>query len=185
MPDSVRHSCSVIVSQATDEKFDLLRDPLSPIEVIPKEEKFLLIDGKTLLVVRQVRDIEKRLSVWKDRITVVNSIDDLNGRHLTVRPSVICLTELDKPVFSDTMTSDRIAALPGLFSQSSNVLWITAGRLSKDSIVNIVVGIGRALMTELPHITLWLINIYSIAMLDPGKIVKAFLRLSLMVSHEY
>ena len=185
MPDSVRHSCSVIVSQAMDEKFYLLRDPLSSIEVIPKKENILLIGGKTLPVVRKVRDIEKRLTAWKDRITVVSSIDDLNGSHLTPRPSVICLTELDRPIFSDSMTSDRIAALQDLFSQSSDVLWITAGRLSEDPVANMAVGVGRALMTELPHINLQFIDVCSMSMLDPGKIAEAFLRLTLIMSHEY
>ena len=185
MPDSVRHSCSVIVSQAIDEKFCLLRDPLSSIEVIPKEEHVLLIGGKTLPVVRKVRDMEKRLSAWKDRITVVRSIDDLNERHLIPRPSVICLTDLDKPVFSDSMTSHRIATLQNLFSQSSNVLWLTAGRLSEDPLANMAVGVGRALMTELPHINLQFLDIRSTSVLDPGKIVEAFLRLTLTMSHEY
>ena len=185
MPDSVRHSCSVIVSQAIDEKFCLLRDPLSSIEVIPKEENVLLIGGKTLPVVRKVRDIKKRLSAWKGRMTVISSIDDLNERHLTPRPSVICLTELDKPVFSESMTSHRIATLQDLFSQSSNVLWVTAGRLSEDPLANMVIGIGRALMTELPHINLQFLDVCSTSVLDPGKIVEAFLRLTLAISHEY
>ena len=185
MPDSVRHSCSVIVSQAVDEKFNLLRDPLSSIEMIPIEENVLIIGGKTLPVVRKIRDLEKRLYAWKDRITVVSSLDNLNGRHLTPRPSVICLIELDKPLFSDPMTLNRIVTLQDLFSQGTNVLWITTGRLSKNPLSNMTVGVGRALTTELPHINLQFMDVDSTAALDPRIVAETFLRLTLAMSHEY
>ena len=185
MPDSVRHSCSVIVSQAVDEKFNLLRDPLSSIEMIPKEESVLIIGGKTLPVVRKIRDIEKRLYAWKDRITLLSSIDDLKERHLTPKPSIICLTELDKPLFSESMTPVRIATLQDLFSQGTNVLWITAGRLSENPLANMTVGVGRALRTELPHINLQFMDVGSTVALDPRIVVESLLRLTLAMSHEY
>lgn len=185
MSDSARHSCSVIVSQAVNEKFNLLRDPLSSIEMTPKEMNILIIGGKKLPVVRKIRDIEKRLYAWKDRITVVSSVDDLKDRHLTPRPSVICLTELDKPLFSDSMTPSRMAMLQDLYSQSTNILWITAGRLAENPRANMTVGLGRALMTELPHINLQFMDVASAAALDAGNVVEAFLRLTLAMSHEY
>ena len=183
MPDPIKHSCSVIVSQAVDEKFQLLRDPLSSVETIRRGENLLIIGGKTLPVIRKIREIEKLLFTWKDRITVVSGIDEL--KHLAPRTSVICLTELDKPLFSDLMTPDRIAKLQDLFTQSTNILWITAGRLCGSPLSNMTVGVGRALMTELPQINLQFIDVGTTSSLDPRTIVEAFLRLALSASPEY
>ncbi|KAI4210919.1 MAG: hypothetical protein LQ351_006238 [Letrouitia transgressa] len=185
MPDPVRHSCSMIVSQAVDEKFEVLRDPLLLMEKVPLEENVLIVGGKTLPVVRKIRDIEKRLYSWKDRITVVGSVDDLNERHLAPRPSVICITELDKPLFADPVTPERIASLQELFSQSANILWVTTGRLSENPLSNMTSGIGRALTTELPHVNLQFLDVSSTVALDPRDIAEAFLRMVLAASPEY
>ncbi|KAL9042053.1 MAG: hypothetical protein Q9214_003900, partial [Letrouitia sp. 1 TL-2023] len=185
IPDPVRHSCSMIISQAVDEKFNILRDPLALTEMVPMEENVLIVGGKTLPVVRKIRDIEKQLHSWKDRITVVSCVDDLNERHLNPKPSVICLTELDKPLFADPINPERIASLQDLFSQSTKILWITAGRLSENPLSNMTSGIGRALFTELPHINLQFVDVSSTVALDPRNVAEAFLRMVLAASSEY
>ena len=185
MPNFVRHSCSIIISQAVDDKFNLLRDPLSNIEMIPKEENILIIGGKTLSINRKIREIVKSLYFWKDQITIVSSVNELNKRHLTLTPFIICLTKLNKPQFSDVMTSQRIASLQDLFSQSTNILWITAGRLSENPLSNMSIGIGRALITELPHLNLQFMDVSSVATLSPLRVSETFLRLALVASPEY
>lgn len=185
MPDSIKHSCSVLVSQAIDEKFSLLRDPLSSMDMMPRPGKVLIIGGKTLPIARMIRLIEKQLYAWKDRVTVISCLDDLTQRHLGPQLSVICLTELDKPIFSDHMTASRIALLQNLFSQSSCILWLTAGRSAASPLSNMMVGIGRALLTELPHISLQFVDASSSATLDPKSVLEAFLRLYLAGTAEY
>lgn len=185
MPDIVKHSCSMILSQAVDEKFELLRDPLSSIDMISEEQSLLIIGGKSLPVVKVVRDIQKLLSSWKHRIIVADSIENLDARHLPPKTSIICLQELDKPLFSDHMTSTRFRLLQELFIKAKNVLWITAGRISQSPLSNMTVGIGRALRTELPHVNLQFLDVDRKATLNARVFVEVFLKLALPTVPEY
>lgn len=185
LPDAIKHSCSAIVSQAVDERFNMIRDPIPSLDLIPVEKRLLLIGGRTLPVTRLISDTHKLLSTWKDHITVAKSVDDVDRRRVVPGTSIICLTELDKPLFSDPMTADRLAALQHLFSNARNVLWITSGRNSESPYSNMSVGMGRAFMFELPHITLQFMDIGKIAALRASRIVEAFLRLALSSSGEW
>ena len=185
LPDALKHSCSVIVSQAVDESFNLIRDPLASLDLIPMEKRLLILGGRTLPVMRLVNDIQRQLSSWKDRIAVARSVDDINRRHLGSETSVIFLGDLDKPVFSDPMTAERLVALQDLFSNAKNVLWITSGRNSESPYSNMSVGMGRVFMFELPHITLQFMDISKPITSRARSVVEAFLRLTVASSSEY
>ncbi|ENH70099.1 Lovastatin nonaketide synthase [Fusarium oxysporum f. sp. cubense race 1] len=126
LPDSLKHVCSVLVSQAADERVTMLQEPLSFLDEIPLEQRLLIIGGKTLPISRIVKSIQRLASRVADQVTVVDSIDSLSDKHLSSETSVICLTELEKPIFSTPMTSSRLSNLQSLFSHSSHVLWLTA-----------------------------------------------------------
>ncbi|KAF5684502.1 polyketide synthase [Fusarium circinatum] len=64
----------------------MLQEPLSFLGEIPLEQRLLIIGGKTLPISRVV--------------TVVDSIDSLSDKHVSSETSVICLPELEKPIFA-------------------------------------------------------------------------------------
>lgn len=72
-----------------------------------------------------------------------------------------------------------------MFSQSTNILWITAGRLSENPLSNMTSGIGRALTTELPHVNLQFVDVSSTVALDPRNVAQAFLRMVIAASPKY
>ncbi|KAF4539201.1 Beta-ketoacyl synthase [Lasiodiplodia theobromae] len=184
-PDPTRHSCSVMISQAVDDKFSLLREPLSAVNTFSEEDQnLLIIGGKTLAVSKLVRDTQKLLSPWKKRTTVVASIDALDIEKLAPRTSVICLTELDKPLFLETMSQARLTKLQELFISAKSVLWITSGCHRESPISNMAVGIGRALITELPHLTLQFVDA-KVSSLTPTLLVESLLRLIMAGSPEF
>ncbi|KAH7043971.1 hybrid PKS-NRPS, partial [Macrophomina phaseolina] len=182
--DTTRHSCSVMVSQAVDDKFSLLREPLSAMGMF-SEEQLLIVGGKTLAVSKLVRDTQKILSPWKQRTTVVGSIDALDLDKLAPRTSVICLTELDKPLFSEAMTQTRLGKLQELFISAKSVLWVTSGCTGESPVSNMAVGIGRALITELPHLTLQFVDAKKVSSLTPTLIAESLLRLIMAGSPEF
>ena len=184
-PESSKDCCSVIVSQATDDQFNLIRDPLASIDSISMDEHLLIIGGRTLPIAKLIREAEKLLSPWKKQITIVKSLDDLSQEHLATRSSVISLTELDKPLFADSITTARLEILQTLFSQASNVLWTTTGRMSNNPLSNMTVGIGRALLSEMPHLNLQFIDSTKAALPSSRTVVEAFLRLILHKSQEF
>jgi aspyridone synthetase, hybrid polyketide synthase / nonribosomal peptide synthetase len=185
LPDAIKHSCSTIVTQAVNESFNLIRDPIPSLDLIPVEKRLLIVGGRTLPVARLVNDTQRLLSLWKDHITIAKSVDDMDRRCLGPGTSIICLTELDRPMFSDPVTAERLTALQDLFRNAKNVLWITSGRNSESPYSNMSVGMGRAFMFELPHITLQFMDIGKAVALGARRIVEAFLRLTLSSSPEH
>lgn len=178
-PDVLMHGASVMVSQAVDDTVRLLREPMTALSSLP-EERLLIVGGKTLPVLKIVRAIQDLLVSWKPRTSVVNSIDALDMEDLSPGISVISLTELDRPLFSETMTDDRLKKLQGLFSHAKTILWVTTGcSEGRNPESNMTVGIGRALLTEMPNLTLQFLDVKKISHLRPTIVVEYFLRLAL------
>jgi amino acid adenylation domain-containing protein len=185
VPDAVKHSCSVIISQAVDENFELLRDPLSsPLSILGKEP-ILIIGGKTLVGSKLLRDTLKLLAPWKIQTRVIDSLENLTNNDLASTTSVICLQELDRPVFSDSVTMERIKTLQNLFTRSTNILWVTTGRLAENPHCNMTVGVGRAVVAEIPLINLQFLDIDTPRSLDARTLLEAFLRLVVSNSSEF
>ncbi|KAF5591103.1 polyketide synthase [Fusarium pseudoanthophilum] len=185
LPDSLKHVCSVLVSQAADERVTMLQEPLSFLDEIPLEQRLLIISGKTLPISRVVKSIQRLTSRVADQVTVVDTIDSLSDKHLGSETSVICLTELEKPIFSTPMTSPRLSNLQSLFSHSSQVLWLTAGRLDESPYANMTIGLGRAIINELPQLNLQFLDLPKASSVDAKMVVEAFLKLKLAKSAEF
>ncbi|KAF5973503.1 putative polyketide synthase [Fusarium bulbicola] len=185
LPDSLKHVCSVLVSQAADERVTMLQEPLSFLDEIPLEQRLLIIGGKSLPISRVVKSIQRLASRVADQVTAVDSIDSLSDKHLSAETSVICLTELEKPIFSTPLTSSRLRNLQSLFSHSSHVLWLTAGRLDENPYANMTIGLGRAIINELPQLNLQFLDLPKPSTVDAKKVVEAFLKLKLGKSPEF
>ncbi|KFY01771.1 hypothetical protein O988_02546 [Pseudogymnoascus sp. VKM F-3808] len=180
IPDSVKHSCSVIVSQAENDSFQLLREPLSSPLSILGTESILIIGGKTLTTAKLVRDTQFLLSPSKVQTTVVDDLHNLRSKLFSSLTSVICLLELDDPLFSGTLTMEEIALLQKLFSNCTNILWVTTGRLHVNSHSNMTIGVGRAVAAEIPQLNLQFLDIDSPRSLDGKTLLETFLRLALI-----
>lgn len=177
MVDERMHSFSLIVSQAVNQKFELLREPLSAANN-SWDEHLLIIGGATLSVAKTVSEMRKLLSSWAS-ISFCKSMESLDSSNLPFMTSVICLEELDQPLFSKAVTPARLQSLQDFFNSSKNVLWATNGRMSDSPCSNMMVGIGRSLLTELPHLNLQFLDMDVTGM--PARsariLVEVFLRL--------
>lgn len=174
-PDLKKHTFSVIISQAIDEQVSLLREPLSA-QISSPQERLLVIGGVSSQVSKLSRDIRKLLQQWRE-IIVVESFDALDPKTIDQQTFVISLTELDTALFATTMTNDRLQRLQQLFSRASRVLWLTSGSTSHSPLSNMVVGLGRSLSKELPHLTLQFLVAGSVTEISPAVVAKTFLRL--------
>ncbi|OWY54922.1 polyketide synthase [Alternaria alternata] len=176
-PDRSRHTCSVMISQAVDDQLRLLRDPLAATGM-PISEQVLIIGGDTSSVSQLAYDTKRLISPWASCVAI-NNIDGLDSRRLPSRFSVICLTELDKPLFSEIMSEQRLSNLQNLFATANVVFWITSGCNEGIPVANMMVGIGRALATELPHLTLQFLDVKTVERLKPSIVAQSFFRLVL------
>nr|WNS47931.1 FunA [Talaromyces coalescens] len=178
LPDKYKHACSVIVSQAIDNNVRMLQDPLTFVDELPLEERLVIVGGKNLKLSRTVKGLEKIASRFTTNVLTADSIDSLTDIHLVENTSYIVLSDLEKPVFSETVNESRLKNMQRLFSNADNVLWVTSGRLQDNPYANMSVGLGRALITELPNLNLQYLDITD-SDYDSRFIVEMFLKLKL------
>ncbi|PNY28310.1 Hybrid Polyketide synthase-nonribosomal peptide synthetase [Tolypocladium capitatum] len=180
-----KHDLFTLVSQAVDEKFDVLRSPLSHLSLVPAlPHKLLILGGETLAVARLARNLKKMLAPWDTPVDTVSSLDLLSlGPDEKV--SVISLTELDQPLFATEMTAAKLGKLQILLNASESVLWTTVGCRGSNPTSNIFVGIARALRTERSDINLQLLDFGKPSGASAVVLAEYFLRLALSKEQDY
>ncbi|KAI9687177.1 MAG: putative Hybrid PKS-NRPS biosynthetic cluster [Bathelium mastoideum] len=183
MPDVARHNCSVFVTQAVDERFNLLRDPLASVELIP-ETPVLILGGQSLPVLKAVHRAGKLLRRWSPHVKLCNSVEDLDPLEIAPETSVLCLTDLDRAIFSESISSKKLNNLQEMLASAKNVLWITSGRLAKQPHSNMMIGIGRALSFELPHVQIQFLDFDDENVWNMEMAVQNLLRMVLLSAPE-
>ncbi|KAL5362627.1 hypothetical protein BJX96DRAFT_177333 [Aspergillus floccosus] len=161
MLDEDKHSFSLMVSQAMDEKTQMLRYPALSTSFAPAGD-VLVIGGRIHPTVEIVQEIRQCLASWTSRVEVWSSIQTKQLDRLARFDNIICLEELDQPLFSTAMTGDRLLALQSLLSGTRNVVWAINNANGENSHVNMTVGIGRALRTEVPGLNLLFVDVDAI-----------------------
>ncbi|KAF2122763.1 hypothetical protein BDV96DRAFT_561328 [Lophiotrema nucula] len=168
--------CSVIMSQATDETVQLLREPLSVASrhCLPPLGEVLIVGGAAL--------VHELASGSQALLTSVGAVfqPDLEGIEVPSGAAVLCLCDLDCPVFG-AMTQARFEAVQTVFRDASVVLWVTSGATSgKNPLANVTVGLGRTLLAERSDLRLQFLDVDEPASLEPSMLVTLFLRLTCM-----
>ncbi|KAI1077856.1 hypothetical protein F5B20DRAFT_550573 [Whalleya microplaca] len=184
-PVSSQHYVSTLVSQAVDAKFDVLRNPLSDLRLIPTlPHKLLILGGETLPVARLARDLKKVLTSWSTPVDTVSSLERLSIAS-DQRVSLISLTELDQPLFAQEMTATRLEKLQILLNAAESVLWVTAGSRGSSPTSNMFVGIARALRMERSDINLQLLDVGRLPDANAVILAEYFLRLAVAKQQNY
>jgi aspyridone synthetase (hybrid polyketide synthase/nonribosomal peptide synthetase) len=162
LADSRKHCTSLLVSQAVDDSYLGLRDPLPAMTDFTQDAPLLIIGGKSLAVSKMTRELQKLLPPsWRRQVQAITDLDALNLSSLTPGTDVICLQELDSPLFSMAVSDPRLKAIQNLFLNSANVIWVVQHGHSGSPEANMFLGIARALSQELPHVHLQYVNFES------------------------
>ncbi|KAL1795381.1 hypothetical protein ACET3X_007197 [Alternaria dauci] len=178
--DLPKHTFSVMVTQAVDEPVAVVRDPLAA-SLTFAGERLLVVGGASPAAARLRQRVQALLTQWSETV-VVDTIDELDldpdlDSIGGAFPSVLCLTELDAPLLASPMTDGRLRKLQQLFAQARRVLWLTSGAAGADPLSNMVVGLGRSLPAELPHLALQFLDIDSARDASPASVAAVLLRL--------
>lgn len=143
----------VWVSMARDEKFDLLREPLT---VVPEKQWSLVILGSesndTMDLVEKTKAL---VAPFNHMISQFRSAENLNESTEDEFPqgsSVLCLADLDEPVLRP-VTDPKLNGLKTLWARGRNILWVKKGGVSEQPYSNMVVGLARSIRQEYPSIT--------------------------------
>lgn len=167
--------CSVVISQATDETFQALREPLS-VASRPA--------GQPLDHVLVVSDVASELTSKSQALLASNEgilqchLQGLEDIKCPIGAVVLCLCDLDSPVFGE-MTVARFEAMQTLFRNASAVLWVTSGAASgKSPLANVTVGLGRTLLAERSDLRLQFLDVDEPTSLEPSLLATLLLRLT-------
>ncbi|XXG98991.1 hypothetical protein Hte_005324 [Hypoxylon texense] len=184
--DVSRHNCSVFVTRAVDDLYNSLHNPLSAAGApLPKSQEFWIVGGKTPAVSHLARQARELLQSWTQNITICNSNEDWASAAAMPGASILCLTELDRPIFSEIPSQETLGSLQQLLGNCSNILWVTTGRISDDPYSNMMVGIGRALAYELPHLKMQFLDFDEELSWDANMVVQYYLRMVFLSSPAY
>ncbi|KAL4981859.1 hypothetical protein BDW68DRAFT_196004 [Aspergillus falconensis] len=111
--------CSVMSSQAVDDRISALRLPLAYPDTIPRFCHLLLVGGqRTLESTRIVQRLRQILRPFTHRVTLVEELERLSRSNVPPGSAVLCLAELDQPTFRD-MTEPRFRGMQTLFAQAN------------------------------------------------------------------
>ncbi|EME79470.1 uncharacterized protein MYCFIDRAFT_93879, partial [Pseudocercospora fijiensis CIRAD86] len=189
VPDLDTHAISVVVTQATDSRVEILREPLEFLDDLPLSDQVLIIGGQSLAMAKTVRSIAQYVARFAGRVQVVQSIDKIDPDiHTTAPTAVIALCDLERPFFADAITETRLRKVQALFAQATDMLWVTPGHLDDhDPHAAMMVGLCRTVVIELEQLNLQFLNMSAKGSrsVNARPIVEAFARLQLGASENF
>ncbi|KAH7370426.1 hypothetical protein BKA65DRAFT_387250 [Rhexocercosporidium sp. MPI-PUGE-AT-0058] len=170
--------CSAIVSQAVDERIQLLREPLAvgPGTLPPLGDILIVGGSATSELASHTQAILQAVAPSK----TVTVLAGLEGIEVPKGTAVLCLSDLDSPVFCD-MNQKRFRGLQAVMETAEAVLWVTTGAKSgKNPEANITVGLSSTLRAERVDLRLQFLDIDDPSSVDPSMLAKMLLRLAFL-----
>ncbi|KAI1176375.1 beta-ketoacyl synthase domain-containing protein [Nemania sp. FL0916] len=174
---------SVLVSQAVDDRLNLLREPLlsdatTSTVGLDGAQRLVILGGNTLRTSRLVTDIERSLRHRFQSVTSLKTLDDTRVGLIPPEATILSLVDLDKPVFKDIKAS-QFEAFKGLFESERTMLWVTKGRRADDPFSNMVIGFGRTARHENPGLRFQSLDFESQRLVDAKIIAETLVRFQL------
>ncbi|KAI1367101.1 PKS-NRPS hybrid [Xylaria arbuscula] len=177
--DNLPVPLSVVVAQATDDRVELLKQPLQPqastTTVVPQ---LTIIGGSAL-----AKSVSQIVQPYCGNIKLIQELNEIGPDALPVGGTVLCLSDIDDPVFK-SMTPEKLRGFQTIFKQSTNVLWITQGVRFGDPYSRMVVGFGRTIVLEMLHLRLQFLDLDTETPADPTAIAEGLLRFQLGATWE-
>ncbi|KAI1755490.1 putative polyketide synthase [Xylaria castorea] len=178
-PKEFQDSFSVFhfVSQAVDDYVSFLREPLQVSWEVPTIEKLVIIGGQTARTSHLVTHLQDIFASqpFVTRCYSFLTLLDVDYQLVDASSTVLCLTELDSPVFKD-ITAERFMALRNLFQTGKTLLWVTSGRLADEPFSQMTVGLSRVAANEAPDLRIQQLEVTDLAATTPEYLAEALLR---------
>ncbi|KAL4755948.1 non-reducing polyketide synthase pyr2 [Aspergillus foveolatus] len=120
---------SVMISQAVDDRIQLLRNPLQPPPgiTLPPPKDLVILGGSTNWTANLVASLREMLAPHFNHITHARAPELLDqGSSAEATTVVLSMADLDWPCFED-LTDDRVCAMQSLVATTDKMLWVTIG----------------------------------------------------------
>lgn len=166
----------LFVSQAVDERIDLIREPLSS-SASTMNKRVVIVGGQTPPVAHLAQGLESIFTQLGSSVYVYKTLEQMDDSVLDAESTVVSLTELDWPVFKD-ITPERWYRFRQLFEMERTVLWLTSDRLEDEPYCNMTIGFGRSAVHEEDDLRLQFLDIPDISQPDARTVAEALVRLN-------
>ena len=171
--------CSVIMAEAVDEVIQLIREPLAVAPAaLPSLGDIIIVGGSrtTSKLAAQTQSLLQAAAPSN----VITILPGLEGIRAPTGAIVLCLSDLDGPVFRN-MTEKRFIGLQNVMGTAEVVLWVTSGANSgKDPDAKITLGLSSTLRAERMDLRLQFLDVDDLASLDASMLVKLLLRMAFL-----
>ncbi|KAK2873742.1 putative PKS/NRPS-like protein biosynthetic cluster [Arthroderma sp. PD_2] len=151
--DPIAVPLSIIVSQAVDDRVNLLRNPLSSPKPQTDLGDLIILGGSTPTTFKIVDGIVQSLRPLFKQITIHQRLEDLQNEP-TEAASIINLLDLEYPTFKE-IDRNTLDGLKQLFRVTKALLWVTYGcQEGTEPYNNMSIGFSRSLAREVPELHL-------------------------------
>lgn len=172
---------TILLSQAMDRKTSFLRYPLKfesdggfkPGELI---EDLVIIGGASLEVARLMEQITHLVRNHCGNIRAICTLLDLSHLKISSKTTVLSLTELESPIFQH-LGHEQWEALKEMIMTAGVLLWTTQGRRAKNPFANMMAGLMRSVIREVPTISYQMLDFEDAGRIDAHTLSEALLRL--------
>ncbi|KAK2038771.1 beta-ketoacyl synthase domain-containing protein [Colletotrichum somersetense] len=158
------YTYSVFSTQAMDDRVQVLRNPLltppgQPL--VPTIHHLTLLgpSSPTSEVRQLLAGLQEALSPFAGSVKVAHGLGDptIARDSVPLGGAVVSIIDLQEACFRN-MDSSKFQTLKAILTNSKNILWATSG-LADDPYANIMVGLGRTVMTEQAHLNLQFVRL--------------------------
>lgn len=175
----------LFTSQATDERIDFLRNPLASSVLPGMFETDAIIKDLIILGGGDGHDQSPGLaeeahhliSRHCGRVTMVPSLYDLLGSQACMSQAtttVLALVDLREPSML-RLDSEKWEAIKKLVLSSATLVWVTSGRRANDPYANMMLGLLRSAMQEVPGLEYHFLDFEDARDINARRIVEALL----------
>ncbi|KAL1882812.1 putative PKS/NRPS-like protein biosynthetic cluster [Diaporthe australafricana] len=143
----------VWMTQALDDKIPFLRNPMasdhwSSLPGGPLMKHLVIVGGATVDTKPLAEEIRGLLQQFCVELTTIDTLTDLQSEIVSLESTVLCLAELDRPVFED-LKPTQWECIKKVTMEAGSMLWVTRGRRSEVPLSNIIVGLMRSITREI------------------------------------
>lgn len=150
--DEFRVSYRLFVAQAVDDRITALRDPLAAPMTKPVDSLMIIGDN----TFGKCEAAERFLSPFFHDVIREASVEALTDR-IEIARAVLCLTDIENHIFRD-MTAEKLAGLKTLFTEATDILWVTNGCKSPNRVDSVyghmMMGLVRSVRMEISDLRL-------------------------------
>ena len=176
--DPLPFTLSIMATQAVDDRFMSLREPLSApaIQAAGEELDLVLIGGQKLGTSQLISQIVRLIQPFGVKHSVFTTLGDMVAAKTSPSSAILCLAELDEPVFRD-LSEQTLKGMQRLFETHGTLLWITQGCRLEEPYMNMSVGLIRTVLLENPDLATQVLDLNSGAKPDARQLLESLLRL--------